>query len=70
MKYFRQQNWFRTIEHVATVIFTTTLNESQKTTAGSCRIFSNDSRSNAIRCATVPRQIPLENIQTAFPFEL
>ena len=48
----------------------TTPLDSPMTTDRSSRIFSNDSRSDATRCPTVPWQIPLENIQTAFPFEL
>ena len=47
----------------------TTPLESPMTTARSRRIFSNDSRRDATRFTTDPWQIPVENNQTAFPFE-
>ena len=49
---------------------TTTPNGSPMTTPQSRRIFSIDSCSDATWFTIVPWQIPLENNQTAFPFEL
>ena len=48
----------------------TTPREIPMTTAALAKIFAIENCSHAIRFAIIPWQIPLENNQTAFPFDL